>query len=169
MVMSNIYSLVGPDSTFIDIVMKNEHRVTWLLCKPIAYQVKMREMLDTGITRLRSYLDLDALTAGKGGKPDMRLMKMQMEITRMADLREHGAPTQKIQSLELKGIIGPNGELQAAVDKMDMAALQDRKKQLEERKKKAEGRATGAPAPIVDVEVVGEERSVEKETSPGTS
>lgn len=155
MVMSNVYALVGPDSTFIDVVMKDPSRVAWMLCKPIAYQVRMREMLDTGITRLRTYLDKDALTA-KDGKPDIQLMKLQLEITRMADLREHGAPTQKIQEISLKGTIGPGGELQALSDKIDLKALQERKKELEKRKRKAEGRASGAHLPIQEAEIVTE-------------
>jgi hypothetical protein len=163
--MSNVYSLVGPDSTFENVVMKSPERVVWMLCKPIAYQVRMREMLDTGITRLRSYLDVDALTAGKEGKPDLKLMKLQLEITRMADLREHGAPTQKIQEISLKGTIGPGGELQALTDKMDMAALEERRKSLEARRRKAEGRAAAVPAaggemPIMDAEVVNEAKEV---------
>lgn len=156
MQMNNVYNLVGPESTFHNNVMSNPKRVAWMLCKPIGYNSMTREMLNLGLRRLQSYLDKDAWTSGKGGKPDMKLMKLQLEITKMMDLRQHGAPTQKIQSIELKGTIGANGEIQAAVEQADMKALQDRKAELEARRRQAEGRAAAAAA-VVDVEVVKED------------
>lgn len=155
--MANVYNLVGPESSFHTLVMKDSARVAWLLCKPISYDSQMREILDTGMHRMRAILELDYMTSGKGGGMNLPLMKLQLDITRMMDLRQHGAPTQKIQSLALQGTIGANGEIQGIGDSMDMKALEERKKDLHKRRLKAEGRAAAAraaePEPI-DVEVV---------------
>ncbi len=165
MQMSNVYNLVGPESTFHNQVMKVPQRVAWMMCKPIGYSTLTREMLNLGLRRLQSYLDKDAWTAGKGGKPDMKLMKLQLEITKMVDLRQHGAPTQKIQSIELKGTIGANGEIQAIAEQGDMKALEQKKYDLELRRRAAEGRRAPAATPI-DVEVVKEDAN---ESSAGDS
>jgi hypothetical protein len=159
MIMANVYNLVGPESTFHNLVMKDARRCAWMLCKPVAYDAHMREMLNMGLIRLRSYLEKDAMTSGKDGKPDLKLMKLQLEITRMADLRQHGAPTQKIQAIELKGTIGPGGQIQALGDELDMKALEQRKKELEMRRRAAEGRGVrgGAALPIQEAEVVTED------------
>lgn len=149
MVMSNVYNLVGPQSSFHVVVMKDPRRVAWLLCKPIAYDLRMRDILEVGIQRLRGYLDIDAMTSGPKGKPDTKLLKLQLEITRMADLRMNGAPTQKIQEISVKATIGANGELQALSDEVDMATLENRKKELEKRRRSAEGRGT-----VLDVEII---------------
>lgn len=156
MQMSNVYNLVGPESSFHTLVMKEPARVAWLLCKPAGYDAQSREILETGLHRMRAVLETDAMTAGKNGGPNIALLRLQLDITKMMDLRQHGAPTQKIQSLELKGTIGANGEIQALGDIADMKALEERKKDLHKRRLKAEGRAAARapdPAPI-DVEVV---------------
>jgi hypothetical protein len=153
MQMSYVYSLAGPESTFHVVVMKSAPRVAWMLCRPVSYEAQTREILATGLLRLRGYLDKDPFPEGQ--KPDHKLARLQLDIVKMMDLRQHGAPTQKIQSLELKGTIGANGEIQAIAEKLDMKALEERKKKLEDRKRKAEGRAA-AEARIVDVEIVKE-------------
>lgn len=157
MQMSNVYNLVGPEATFHKQIMKDVRRVAWLLCRPATYKASQMEILSCGIHRLRSYLDIDALTAGKKGGIDHRLMKLQLEITRMADLRLHGAPTQKIQEISLKATIGANGEIQEAVEAADMKALLERKQDLEVRRRIAEGRAGAAAAPPIDAELVKDE------------
>lgn len=155
--MANVYNLVGPESSFHTLVMKDSARVAWLLCKPASYESQSREILATGLHRMRAILDLDYMTSGKNGGLNLPLMKLQLDITKMMDLRQHGAPTQKIQEISLKGTIGANGEIQALTDSLDMKALEARKQDLQARRMKAEGRAAARaaaePAPI-DVEVV---------------
>lgn len=155
--MANVYNLVGPECTFHALIMKDSARVAWMLCKPVSYEVQTREILETGLHRMRAVLDLDAMTSGKGGGLNLPLLKLQLDITKMMDLRQHGAPTQKIQEISLKGTIGANGEIQGIADSMDMKSLEARKQDLQARRAKAEGRAAARaaaqPEPI-DVEVI---------------
>lgn len=157
MLMSNVYNLVGPESTFHNLVMQNPCRVAWMLCKPVGYDIQTREILAVGLARLRGYLERDAFADDK--KPNMQLARLQLDITKMMDLRQHGAPTQRIQEISVKGVIGANGEIQALSDAGDLKALEKRKQDLEGRRRKAEGRAAArAPEPeTIDIEVVKED------------
>jgi hypothetical protein len=153
--MANVYSLSGPECTFMSLVLKDARRVAWMLCKPISYESHTKQILATGLSRLEAALEIDPFADPK--KPDLKLLAMQIKITQMMDLRQHGAPTQKIQALSISAALDANGEIQGLVDKGDHKAILERMELLRKRKAKAQGRgerppAEGEAAPSVVVE-----------------
>lgn len=175
--MANVYNLVGPEGAFHHLVMRDARRVVWMLCKPLNYEANSREILNTGMTRLKRALEVDALFNDDGtlkSKPDLKLLALQIKITQMFDMRLHGAPTQQIQTMSISATLGADGELQDMTDRMDAEAIKRRLEDMRRRKRLAEGRApegnARAAAPpaqegsephasqtdIIDAEVVGE-------------
>lgn len=147
--MANVYNLVGPETTFLHLVMRDACRVAWMLCKPISYEAQTREILATGLHRMKKALEIDPFYTADGtlrAKPDLQLLALQLKITQMMDLRQHGAPTQKIQSLSISATMGANGELQELTDQGDADAIRKRLEDLRKRKRLAEGRAPEAKA-----------------------
>ncbi len=152
--MKNVYGFIGADATFHKLICRDACRMTWLICRPAGYEAAAREMLTASYDRLRTALEKDAFE--NPSKPNMKLLEIQLKIHQMFDLRLHGAPTQKIQQLNVNAAIGANGELKEILDKGDMQGLRDKLEDLRVRKRKAEGRGAEAaqPAPIVDAELV---------------
>lgn len=163
--MTNVYYFVGAESTFKKLILADPRRLCWMICRPAGYESTAREMLQYGLSRMREYLEKDPF---ESGKPDMRLMKMQLDIVKMMDLRLHGAPTQKLQQLTVQATLGADGKLQAIGDNGNMEDIKRKLEDLRDRKRKLEGRGVESkpaeqaapaahaskPGEIVDAEVV---------------
>lgn len=152
--MANVYSLVGPPSTFYTLVMGNPLRVYWLLNKPHEYAVQAREMLAAGMEHMRKVLDRDPWE--DPAKPDHRLLAVQLKIVQMMDLRLHGAPTQKIQQAHIHASVNSAGEIEDMGAKKDALQYQESIRQLKALKAKAQGRGAEPVSEPVDAEVVSE-------------
>lgn len=151
MVPNNIHSIVCNAKAFQMFFLKQSHRAAFLLCKPGAYQVALRETLMHGMKQLRRILDIPEIDAK--GKLNVPLLKLKAQITSMVDLRLHGAPTQKIhqvtQNLPVSGASTlPNAaEIQALAKKGDLKTLQNRLSEIAAQQRELEG-GTEAPAPL---------------------
>ncbi len=164
MEMARVYHFVGAEAVFYQLICVDANRMVWLMCRPSGYEATAREMLLFGMQQMRRYLEEDPFE--NPHKPNMKLMEMQFKITQMMDLRMHGAPTQKIQQLNISAAMGANGDLKAIVEKGDMKSLQAKLEDLRARKRKAEGRGMealpegelapepGDEAPILEAELV---------------
>lgn len=164
MKMTNVYYFAGSERTFQNVILKDARSLSWIMCRPAGYESTAREMLQAGMEKLRSYLELDPFENPE--KPNMKLLEMQYKITAMMDMRLHGAPTQKLQQLTVNATLGANGEIKEVVDKGDMASLQKRIEKLRERKRLLEGRkvapeqaepASSSEPEVIEAEVVGAE------------
>lgn len=150
--MPNVHSLICNEAAFTGLFMKLPFRAAFLVCRPAGYQVTIREMLLHGMERMRGVLDLDPLDSK--GKPNTKLLELQLKIVAMIDMRLHGAPTQKIHQVN-QNLPAPNkGALTQAkqdvkelVQKGDMASIQKRLEEINAEKRAIEGRdLTGAKA-----------------------
>jgi hypothetical protein len=147
MKMTNVYQLMGAQATFHKLIMVAPERAVWMLCRPASYENTVREMLHAGLDKMRAVLEKDPFE--NPAKPNTKLLEIQLKITAMMDMRVNGAPTQKIQQLNLSGNLGrvTGEDVRSLTEKGDMTEIQKRLERLRARKAAAEGR--GLPAPVV--------------------
>lgn len=123
-------------------------RLAWMLTPVVEYETKMREALDYGIDRLRSYLDIDPMV---GGRPNVKLMELQAKIFAMIDMRLKGGHTQRVENKNLSLTVSTSDKQVAqAVSEMSMDALEKRLKELDRRERAITG--PGSKPEIQDVE-----------------
>lgn len=149
MQMTNVYQLICSDAAFHKLMMSAPERAVWLLVRPAGYEVTVNEMLHVGLDRMRRVLEADPY---ESGRLDHKLLALQLKISQWMDMRKHGAPTQKIQQMNLHATIGQGDEVRQLTEKGDMATIQKRLEALKARKAAAEGR--GLPAPKLEGEVI---------------
>lgn len=163
--MTNVYYFVGAESTFKKLILDDPRRLGWMLCRPAGYESTAREMLQFGMSKLRLALEEDPFEVP--GKPNLKLLELQLKITQMMDLRMHGAPTQKLQQLTVNATLGANGELKGIEEKGDMENIKRKLEELRARKRKLEGRGAEPAQPaaspdskatVIDAEVVEEKK-----------
>lgn len=149
----NFHSLVCTETLFRNLFLRQPHRAAFLLCKPVAYEVAVREGLIHGINRLREILDMPHVD-GKGN-PNVKMLELKLKVTAMLDMRLHGAPKQSIQQLNVhmdatkKGI---GTEVRTLVQKGDLDTIRKRIHEIEQEQRKIEGRS---PEPqILEPELV---------------
>ena len=150
MVMNNVHSLVCDVVSFRKLFLKLPYRTAFLCCRPAAYQHTLNEMLLHGMQRLRQVLDLPEVDAN--GKLNTKVIELKIKITAMVDMRIHGAPTQKIHQVtqNLPSLPGKEEKenLKTLIQNGDMATIRRRIEEIEQEKRKLEGRAN-----VVTVEV----------------
>lgn len=155
--MKNVHSLVCNEKTFQVMFLKHYFRAAFLMCKPMAYQQTLKEMLVHGMGKLRNILDIPA-TDPVTGKFNPKIVELQLKITAMVDMRLHGAPTQKIHQVNqnLPGALtkGQGADVRELIQKGDMKSIQNRLFEIEAERKKLEGRVTTAPVEVVEAELV---------------
>lgn len=154
MIVANIHSLACDGRTFYRFIASKPYIVTYFVCKPAGYVESTKEILAHGLRHLRRILDMPE-TDSKG-KLNMKLLELKIKITAMMDLRIHGAPKQSIQQLSVNVTANekalPGGNVQEALIKGDMHAIQKRLSELEQEKRQIEGHSTPEPE-IITVEV----------------
>ena len=162
MVLNNVHSLVVDSRTFYRLFVQSPGRAAFLLCKPAAYQEQLKEMLGHGLGRMRKILDLP--DRDEKGKLDHRLLTLKAKIHAMVDMRLHGAPTQKIQqvNLNLNGEAQGRGSQQDVtqlVQKGDMPTIQARIREIEQQMRKDHAKNHPTPEDTIVVEVKREPQS----------
>lgn len=154
MIVGNIHNLVCDERSFYRVFLARSAPAIFLCSRPTEYQAHVRELLGHGLRQLRKILDMP-VEDPKTGKLNMKMLELKTRITAMMDMRVHGAPTQKVQQLNLNVDAGKK-EMAAMVSKVaktgDMLAIRQRLKELEDLEKKA---ADSVMEPeVVTVEVV---------------
>lgn len=144
--MTNVFQLIGNEVTFGKLIMGAPERACWLLVRPMRYENIVEEMLAKGMERMRKALEQDPMVNPL--KPDTKLLSLQFKIMQWMDLRRHGAPTQKVQQLNLHANVGPGDDVKQLTEKGDMGAIQERLEKLKARKAAAEGRHLPPPAEL---------------------
>lgn len=153
-----VHSLVCSMTSFYSIMSKSNYRILYMLSKPLAYEVCVKETLLHGLKRVREILDMDHYN--KKGEINTKMLELKLRVTAMMDMRLNGAPTQKIQQLNLninqdapKNL--PNEpSVQELVKKGDMHSIRERLQKIEHEKKRLEGRITGKDPQILEAELV---------------
>jgi hypothetical protein len=136
MEMTAILRGVITEDYFYTTYSKDLKRIAWVLIPPKSYTVKLTEMLELGLERLRDILVMDPNE--KGGKKNTKLMELQLKIAAMMDMRLNGAIAQKLQ-VEQKNtnltyqLRGTAQEIQNLVETRNM---EDIDKKLEALRKK---------------------------------
>lgn len=152
MVLVNIHSLVCDKRSFYRLFTACAGRTAFLLCKPAAYEKQVREMLSHGMKRLRQILDMPAVLPN--GKVDHKMLTLQAKIVGMVDMRVHGAPTQKVQQLNVN-VDASRKEISAdtknLIAKGDIGAIQTRLAEIE--KQMGEGERQ-KELPVLEAELV---------------
>lgn len=151
MKVANIHSLVCDERSFFRLFGSCPGRAAFLVCRPAAYQEQVREMLAHGMKRMRQLLDLPVVLPN--GKYDYKLMAIQNRIAAMADMRIHGAPTQKVQQLNLNVDAGRkelSADTKTMIAKGDINAIQSRLMEIE----KQMGEGPRQELPVIEAEVV---------------
>lgn len=77
---------------FDSAVLRNPLITAWLVTPPVSYEEAAREALDLGVTRLREVLEFPLWD--DRGRPDVKVAKLHLEVTKMLDARVKGSPTQ---------------------------------------------------------------------------
>lgn len=153
-----VHSLVCSITSFYSILSTGNYRVLYLLSKPLAYETCVKETLLHGLKRVREILDMDHYN--KKGEINTKMLELKLRVTAMMDMRLNGAPTQKIQQLNLninqdasKPISG-QASVQELIKKGDMHSIRERLNLIEEEKKKLEGRVIQKEPEVLEAEVV---------------
>lgn len=128
----NIHSLVCDERSFYRLFLSSPGRAAYLICRPAAYQEQVKELLSHGLKRYRQIIDRPVDLPN--GKIDHKLLAIQVKIIAMMDMRVHGAPTQKVQQLNVNVETRP-GDLAADTKKLvakgDINAIQTRLAEIE--------------------------------------
>lgn len=151
MKVANIHSLVCDERSFYRLFGSCPGRTAFLICRPAAYQEQVREMLSHGLKRMRQILDMPAILPN--GKVDHKMLMLQAKITGMMDMRLHGAPTQKVQQLNLNVDAGRKElsvDTKNLIAKGDINAIQSRLMEIE----KQMGDGPRQELPVLEAEVV---------------
>ncbi len=151
MVVRNVHSLVCDDRTFYRLFATCPGRTAFLLCRPVKYEEQVKEMLAHGLRRYRQILDRSVDLPN--GKIDHKLLAIQVKIVAMMDMRLHGAPTQKVQQLNVNVDAGSrqvDADTRKLVAKGDMASIQHRLLEIE----KQMGEGPRQELPVLDAELV---------------
>ncbi len=148
----NIHSLVCDASLFRRLFFGLPYRAAFLLCRPAGYQSVVKETLSHGLYRMREILDLPE--RDEKGKLNVKLLELKAKIFAMMDMRVNGAPTQKIQQLNMnlsgdvsRGISG--GDVKELIKKGDMDTIRRRISELEHRRKELEHNSA-IPNPAIE-------------------
>lgn len=154
MVLKNTHSLVCDERSFYRLFLSSPGRCAFLLCKPVAYQEQVKEILSHGLKRYRQILDRPVDLPN--GKIDHKLLAVQVKIIAMMDMRLHGAPTQKVQQLNVNVDAGSRGQqvtedTKKLVAKGDINAIQTRLAEIE--KQMGDG-GMQKELPILEAELV---------------
>lgn len=131
MSLSHILRGIMAKDYFVNYYLKIPHRVAFLTTPPKSYTVRLNEMLDVGLDRIRAVLDVDAVTTDSRGKTvvNTKLLELQFKITNYIDMRQNGAIAQRVQ-IEQKNLNvnmkGDAKDIMNAIEGRNMADL-DRK------------------------------------------
>lgn len=140
MAIRNILRGIMPYDSFQGRFLKNHLRVAFLTIPPKSYTVRLNEMLDVGLDRIRDVLDIPSITTNSKGQQvvNTKLLELQFKITNYIDMRKNGAIAQKLQ-IEQKSLNmnmkGDAKDIMNAIEHNNMADLDRRlvelrKKQL---------------------------------------
>jgi hypothetical protein len=133
---TNIIRGIITEDYFYKRYMKDLKRVAWMLIPPTSYTVKLTEMLEVGLGRMRGVLDLDPV--GPDGKVNTKLLELQLKITAMMDMRLNGAIAQKVQ-IEQKNmnmnlhLTRTSGEISGLLESGNMEELDKKLAELRKR------------------------------------
>ncbi len=119
--------------------LKSLHRVAWLCCMPVDYQIKMQETLAYAAEQLREILELP-LHDPHTGKLNMSLANLKAKIHMMIDMRMHGAPTQRVEqkSLSINVNRSDTNNIQGLISTSNEATLRERMRRLESASREAQ-------------------------------
>lgn len=74
--------------------VKDPKRLAWVLIPPKSYTVKLTEMLELGLERMRDILAMDPK---ESGKLNTKLLELQVKVAQAMDMRLNGAIAQKLE------------------------------------------------------------------------
>lgn len=140
-IITNVHSLICDPRAFRQLFFRLPYRAVWLICRPQAHQIVLREMLNHGFERLRNILDLP--DHDEKGRLNLKLLELKTKITGMVDMRLHGAPTQKVlQHTHHTGEVASKDKkaISTMVQKGDMKTIQNRLAEIEQEARRIEGR-----------------------------
>lgn len=139
MIVYNIHSLVCDERVFYRVFCTNPGRAAFLVCRPVAYQEQVKSILASGLRFYQKVLDMPDCDAK--GKPDHKLLALKTKIVTLMDLRLHGAPTQKVQQLNVN-VEADKGQTDRVIDQIaqsgDLHAVQQRLSEIAKLEAKAQ-------------------------------
>lgn len=89
--MLRVTSGVCTPHFFAKKVLRVPKVASWVTCRPLAYQHRVKDILDVGLRRMRQILELEP------GPRDTKLMDLQAKITKMMDDRDQGGVIQRVE------------------------------------------------------------------------
>lgn len=92
--LSSIIGNICSIEIFVKTFLRNDPKVSWLLCPPTDYKNKNEELLSHTVDSLREIVDYPNLKAS--GDIDYKLLAIKLQILKIADARAYGAATQRI-------------------------------------------------------------------------
>jgi hypothetical protein len=97
--MGAVWGPICHQNYFYSTYLKRPSCVAWLLTMPVAYETKIKEMLEFSLGQMREILEMDNIDAK--GRPNVKLMELKAKIHALVELRERGAVVQKVEQKSL--------------------------------------------------------------------
>lgn len=152
--MERVFAGACSNAHFYSRVIKDQHKLVWMLTPPAPYEVSMRELLQMSLGRLREILTLPIMM--KGGRPDIGLIKEIVKIHALVDNRVQGAVKQTLDinqkslniDMKAKGAIEYDPAEQE-ITKID-AEIQSLQMELSQDARKIEKEIDAHPEYLVD-------------------
>lgn len=110
MKIAEVVRKIGYPAPRLYTIFENPKQFAYILSPPATYDEFLSESLHAGMRRLRGFLDMDV--NDENGQPKVHLIKTMLQIVQFLDIRKHGAPVQRTQSLNLQ-MHGTTGDLAA--------------------------------------------------------
>lgn len=145
---------------FYNEFISNPWKVSWMVCPPVNYAVRVSEALHFATTRMREILELDP--AKVPAKDRVQLMGLQLKIYQTLDVKVAGAPVQRIAHLHASVGEAQKGVLEMAGGKMEL--LEQQLKELEKKEKYLKEKSMN---PGGQVDVIETDGGMVSEAAPG--
>lgn len=134
--LCNVYAGICVEEYFYQHYLSNQYRLAFMLCPPQSYSVKMQEMMELGLARLREIMTMDMIDE-KTGKVDTRIAKLVMQAAVLVDLRVKGAVAQRIETVNKSAVLHVDlmknrEDLDNRLQQNSMELLDAKLKQMEE-------------------------------------
>lgn len=124
-----ITKMIQRPSIMIRKLLEDQHKLAWVLCPPVSYDVFLQEALSHGMDRIREILDLPL--RNDEGKVDAKVAELILKAAAFLDLRRHGGFVQKSVNMDI-GVGMSERQARNFGEKVTIEDISHKIKQLEQ-------------------------------------
>lgn len=122
MVMEKVFSGVCNPTTFYKIIIQNPGRLAFITRQPVADRIRTEVYYNSALKKVSDIINHEVLKCEKTGKPDHKLMKLQLEAFMFLHESLHGTATQRIEQKTLQvttPILIPDKNIEEEIRKLE--------------------------------------------------